>query len=72
MLDHRHEIIWHTQWASDFRACAVIDKLGSAQLLVPSSHALLPVKQYLQIGSPGFPAGESLSAGAVKRRLRHC
>jgi hypothetical protein len=44
MFDHRHEIIWRTQWASDFRVCPVINKLRSAQLLVPSSHALLPAK----------------------------
>jgi hypothetical protein len=43
LLGHRHEIIWHTRLASDFRACPVIDKLRARQLLAPSLHALLPV-----------------------------
>jgi hypothetical protein len=90
MFGHRHEIIWHTRLASDFRASPVINKLRQTQRLAPSSHAFLPAftvrslvlftvprgessqSQYRQIESPGFPAGDSTSAGAVKRRPQHC
>jgi hypothetical protein len=66
MFGHGHEIIWHTQRASDFRACPVFDKLRATRRLAPSLHAFLPAFAVRSLRYSLFRAAKARKASIGK------